>query len=377
MIKVLLRRGEEKNLAKGYPWVFLNQVTSESVLVTEAPGSLVELGDYRGKYIACGYLDNDSKICLRLFSRKLERLDEEFFRKAIRTLLHKRSKIYSEPYYRLINSEGDDLPGLVIDRFGDYFSCQFNNSGILAHRNAVLAVMNEIFSPIGMVIRAHKTLEIVGSVPEVIQVVENGLKFSADLISGQKTGWYYDQRENRERIADVASGRRVLDIFCYSGGFGIYAAAAGASALTFIDSSRQAIALVANNLKLNLITTPVSLITADVFEALDELARAGKQFDLIILDPPPFIKNRKHKTAGIKGYEKLLKQVLPLLAPHAQIFYASCSHHMHMHDLTKMIAVICKDIPYTIIGKYGHPQDHPTHPHLPASRYLNAVLVEV
>ncbi len=377
MIKILLKRGEEKNIQKGYPWVFANQVASESILVTEAPGSLVELGDYRGKYLANGYLDNDSKICLRLFNRKVGRLDKESFKKAIESCLHKRSKNFTEPFYRLINAEGDDLPGLVIDRFGDYFSCQFNNAGILAHREPILAALTEVFLPRGIVVRADKTLEIIGNVPEAITIAENELKFSADLISGQKTGWYYDQRENRTRIAELAQGRRILDVFCYSGGFGISAAAAGASALTFIDSSSQAMELVAKNLKLNGVSAPVSLIAAEVFAALDQLTQAGDKFDIIVLDPPPFIKSRHNKAAGIKGYEKLLKHTLPLLAPHAHILYATCSHHMQMHDLCKVIATTFKNTPHTIIGKYGHAKDHPTHPHLPESRYLNAVLVEV
>lgn len=377
MIKILLKRGEEKNIQKGYPWVFADQVASESILVTEAPGSLVELGDYRGKYLASGYLDADSKICLRLFNRKVERLDIEFFKKAIESCLHKRSKIYNESFYRLVNAEGDDLPGLIIDRFGDYLSCQFNNAGILAHRKTILKALAEVFSPKGIVARVNKTLEIIGNVPDTIQVVENGLKFSADLISGQKTGWYYDQRENRSRIAELAQGRSILDVFCYSGGFGVYAAAAGASALTLIDSSSQAMELVAKNLKLNGIKAPASLIAEDVFAALDQLTQTGEKFDIIVLDPPPFIKNRQNKAAGIKGYEKLLKHTLPLLAPHAHILYATCSHHMQMHDLCKVIATTFKNTSHTIIGKYGHAKDHPTHPHLPESRYLNAVLVEV
>jgi len=288
--------------------------------------------------------------------------------------------------YRLVYGDSDGIPGLVVDRFGAYLVMQFHNAGIEQHESAVIEALRRVLNPAGILLRADsrsrreqglvERVEVVfGEVPEVVNLQENGVAFAAPVLQGQKTGWFYDHRMARARLRDYAPGQRVLDVYSYIGGWGIQAAASGASAVLCVDSSATALAGVAANARLNGLEDRVAVRQGQAAEVLQALRREGQQFDLVIVDPPAFIQRRKDIKKGIKAYQRINELGLALLSPGGVLVSASCSMHLSRADLVLAVqgAARRSGCELRVLEQGGQGPDHPVHPLIPETDYLKSV----
>ncbi|HSS12504.1 MAG TPA: class I SAM-dependent rRNA methyltransferase, partial [Rhizomicrobium sp.] len=287
------------------------------------------------------------------------------------------------PFYRLLHAEGDGVPGLVIDRFGDTLTVQIGTAGMEKQLDNILRALDSVLAPMTVILRADapsRALEGLDSYVKTVKgeghriaVEENGARYIADLREGQKTGWYFDQRDNRAFIAPLAKGKSVLDAYSYTGGFGILAAKAGAREVVCLDSSAPALALAEESARANGVTiTPVK---ADVFEELERLIAAGERFDIVLADPPPFVKSKKDLEPGAKAYRKLARLAAGVTAPGGLLMLASCSHNIPTDRFAAECAqgLLRTGRRAALIRQSGAGPDHPVHPLLPESAYLKAV----
>jgi 23S rRNA (cytosine1962-C5)-methyltransferase len=388
-----LKKDEDRRIRAGHLWVFSNEIdVRETPLVELEPGQPVEVQDFRGSFLGTGYANPRSLITARLLSRKREEaLGPEILTNRLARALSLREHLYpTEPYYRMCFGEGDGLPGLVVDRYGDVLVVQATTAGIERVIDDVVAALVELVSPEGILLRADspaRELEGIeryvrtayGDVPETTEIVENGSRFRVPLQKGQKTGWFYDHRSNRARLAHYATRRRVLDVFSYAGGWGVQAAVSGAAEAVFVDSSTAALQLVEVNAELNGISARVDTIEGDAFEVLDSLRQNGNHFDVIVLDPPAFIKRRKDLKQGEQAYRKLNRSALELLTEGGILASASCSFHLSREMLLRSILWAAERTGREIqVVEEGHQApDHPFHPAIPETNYLKAFFVRV
>ncbi|HWD49434.1 MAG TPA: class I SAM-dependent methyltransferase, partial [Rhizomicrobium sp.] len=303
----------------------------------------------------------------------------------LRRALKLREAIYDAPFYRLVHAEGDGLPGLVIDRFGDVCSLQVTTAGMEHLTPALLEALDAVIAPKVVVLRndtpsrAFEGLEnhvrvAKGELPARISVEENGAHYVADLAEGQKAGWYYDQRDNRAFMAKLANGERFLDAYSYAGGFGIAAAKAGAKSVTLIDSSQGALALAEEAAKANDVT--IKTVKADVFDELERIAARAETFDIVIADPPPFVKSKKDLESGARAYRKLARMAALVTAPGGYLLLASCSHNIPQERFALECAagIVRTGRASALIHQSGAGADHPVHPMLPETAYLKALV---
>lgn len=388
---IKLKKHQDIRVNSGHPWVYSNEIENDPKLAKITPGGLVKVFSNHGKYIGTGYYNHHSLIALRILSRKEDEvIDEHFFIKKIKSAISLRSQFFGLNFYRLIHSEADGLPGLVIDQFDNLLVCQISTAGMELLTEVMLAALEKLFPNTTIVLRndtpsrRFENLDNYVKVPlgEVASsntLVENNLKFYFDPLAGQKTGWFYDQRENRQFIANLVSSFNgdcnVLDCYCYSGGFGINAKRAGASSVTFVDSSGDAISQVKSNLELNSLEQNCQYLPGEVFEKLTDLLANGKKYQLVILDPPAFVKSKKDFFVGLKGYEKLTKMASNLVVEGGYLFLASCSHNIALADLIRASAsgISKAEKSAKLIRSFGAGIDHPLHPFLPESEYLKSL----
>ena len=291
--------------------------------------------------------------------------------------------LYPRPFYRLLHAEGDGVPGLVIDRFGDTLTVQIGTAGMEKQLPAILAALDQVLAPATVILRADapsRALEGLDSYVKMakgeghrIAVEENGARYIADLREGQKTGWYYDQRDNRAFIAPLAKGKTVLDAYSYTGGFGILAAKAGAKEVVCLDSSAPALALAEESARANGVT--IKPVKADVFEELERLAAAGERFDIVLADPPPFVKSQKGSGAGRQGLSQAGAAGGRGHRAGRLLMLASCSHNIPAERFAAECAqgLLRSGRRAALIRQSGAGPDHPVHPLLPESAYLKAV----
>jgi 23S rRNA (cytosine1962-C5)-methyltransferase len=303
--------------------------------------------------------------------------------------LRARERLYGQPFYRLIHAEADGLPGVVVDRFGDVLTIEINTAGIDRLEADFLTACDAVLHPRAIVLRndsASRGIErialghrVVGDLDGPIELVENGARFVADPVGGQKTGWFFDQRENRHTVAALASGARVLDLYCFTGGFGIQAACAGASAVVAIDGSEPALTLARQAAQRNDVASRCHFERADAFEKLASLAAASERFDIVIADPPTFAKSRKDVGPALRGYRKLARMAATLVAPGGFLFIASCSHNVEVESFADSVRRGLHDAGRAgrILLSSGAAPDHPVHPFLPESAYLKAQLLSL
>ncbi len=387
-----LKRGEEKRLKAGHLWVFSNEVdTAQSPMKDLQPGQLVEIQDHHGKALGTGYANPHSLICARLVSRDTRyRLSESLLVHRLNLALSLRERFYATPHYRLIHGDGDGLSGLVVDRFGDTCVVQLTTAGMEAMREEIVTAVQRVVAPRHILLRNDapiRELEGLGAYvewvgpegPAELEILENGGSFRAPAVGGQKTGWYYDHRANRARLGPYVKGRRVLDCFSYVGAWGVQAALAGAEAVTCIDSSADAVAAVEANAALNGVGARVQATMADVFEALKSLREQREKFDVVILDPPAFVKRKKDLKSGLAGYQRLNRLAMQLLETDGMLVSASCSSHVGEADLIRQILAGARhlDRTFQIVETGQQAPDHPIHPALPETRYLKAVFGRV
>jgi 23S rRNA (cytosine1962-C5)-methyltransferase len=295
-----------------------------------------------------------------------------------------RQFLYAEPFYRLVYGDSDFLPGVVVDRFGDYLSVQISSAGMEYARDALVDALQMTLEPRGILLRndhGARQLESlpeyqhsIGQVPEQFSVKENGTEFTVAARAGQKTGWFYDHRENRQRLQRYCRERSVLDVFSYVGGWGIQAAVAGAREVICVDASAAALELAGVNAGRNACDDRVSGIQGKAIDVLKLLVDEGRKFDIVVLDPPAFIKRRKDQKAGAAAYRHINELALRLLAPGGLLVSASCSMHLAADALTDIVRGAAQHIDRDLQLLYsgGQSPDHPVHPSIPETRYLKA-----
>jgi 23S rRNA (cytosine1962-C5)-methyltransferase len=391
-VELWLRKGAERRLRGGHCWIYSNEIDSgRSPLAGFSAGDLVSVLSSSGECLGSAFMEPQSLICARLFSRRGEAaLDATFFRQKIESALALRQRYFDQPFYRLIYGDSDGLSAVVIDRFGDYLVVQLNTAGIELYQEALLQALVDCLKPAGILLRLdsrarrdqglHEQVEVVhGVVPDTVPLLENGVKFEAPLKSGQKTGWFYDHRSNRARLQTLCRDRSVLDVYSYIGGWGIQAAAAGASNVCCVDSSEPALARVAHNAALNGVQDRVSTLAGRADQVMRELADGGERYDIVILDPPAFIPRRRDLGKGRKAYRRINELALGLLKPAGLLVSASCSMHMSEADLLEMMAAAGQRsghrLQVTELGGQG--PDHPIHPAIAETRYLKAAFAMV
>ncbi|HUH86255.1 MAG TPA: class I SAM-dependent methyltransferase, partial [Stellaceae bacterium] len=310
---IMLQRGHHKRAEAGHPWVYSNEVTMDPAAKALPPGTLVSLKNAGGDPLGVATFNPHTLVSARILDRNLkQRIDRAFFIARLESALTLRRRLYDEPYYRLIHAEADGLPGIVIDRYGEALVVQLNTAGAALLEEPLLAAAEAALAPHLVVLRndsAGRALE--GLEPEFrivkgesdgpIELVENGARFLVDLRQGQKTGWFFDQRDNRRFVAQLAAGARVLDLYCYGGGFAVQAARAGAAAVLALDRSEPALALAAQSAALNDVGERCRFQRAEAFEELQRLSDASERFDLVIADPPAFVRSKKDLGPGLRG----------------------------------------------------------------------------
>ncbi len=394
--KLLIKFRSEIRIVHGSPWIFSNEIENFSEVKKLEKGTLVEVVIKKDQSFGVAYFNPHSLIAARILSYNSgQKIDENFFIEKISSALKLREKFFTKPFYRLVHSEGDFLPGLIIDRFGDVFSCQISTAGMEKLTPEIVAALEKIFPTAKVILRNDvdarkleglelyvKTLH--DEIADEIEIEENGVKFLIDVKQGQKTGWFFDQRKNRDFIGSISKNCDVLDAFCYLGGFGLNALNNGAKSVTFIDSSKEA----CNALECNEMfrfaqhdnsNKKVEIINDKVFETLENLEKQQRVFDVVLLDPPAFIKSKKDLFAGLKGYEKLIKLSVNLVKKGGILMLTSCSHHASINDRVAAAndGFRKSNRPARLIRTFGADIDHPVHPSLKENEYLKSITFEL
>jgi 23S rRNA (cytosine1962-C5)-methyltransferase len=386
-----LRRREERRLKAGHLWVFSNEVDTRATPLKDCePGEDVTLLSSSGRFLGYGYVNPASLISVRLLSRRRQELpDASWLARRIHEALALRSRWLGEARYcRLVHSEGDLLPGLVVDRYGELLVAQITTAGMERRREAIAELLQGIDGvtallwandvPVRTLEGLERSTEVAfGEVPDTVMVQEGDARFEVAPVAGQKTGWYYDQRENRRRLSRYAPDARVLDVFSYVGAWGVSAALAGARAVTCIDSSAPALAAASANAERNGVA--LEAIVGDAAETLKALAHQQRRFDVIVIDPPALIPRRKDKQAGTRAYWQLNELAMRLLADDAILVSCSCSHHLDEQELTHIVAGCARHQhrQLQVLERGEQSPDHPVHPSIPETRYLKAVFCRV
>ncbi len=386
--RIILRKGCERRLIQGHDWVFSNEVeppaVGEPAIVA---GDLVHICDRRGKFLASAYYNPHTLIAARVVSRRpLANLDAEWIRSRLQRALALRETLFSQPYYRWVHGEGDYLPGLVIDRFGDCVSAVISTAGMEQRRPAVIDALQTFPGVRGIVIQTDSAFaaleqiparepEIVGEVPDQVIIPEGELAFETSLATGQKTGWYFDQTANRQRFRKYLNGGPVLDLFCYAGAWGITAARLGARRVVCGDASAAALALAERNAQRN--DVRIETIGNDAFDILRQL-QSGPTFQTIVLDPPALIKRKKDFESGLQAYYQLNRLAARILSPDGMLISCSCSHHLPTATLVEIVHHAAKSVERrAVLAEIGQQSpDHPQQPAIPETAYLKAVFCQ-
>jgi 23S rRNA (cytosine1962-C5)-methyltransferase len=392
--QVILKKGRAKPALHRHPWIFSGAVAR--IVGDPADGDLVEVHDAGGNFLAHGLLNRRSQIVVRLLNWERDRLpDATFWHRRLERAMAGRATLAAEPAtnaYRLVHAEADGLPGLIVDRYGDYLVVQFLILGMARRKEEIADLLMELATPCGIWERSDATVVAKEGLspatgllrgvlpPERLEVLENGHCFLVDLSGGQKTGFYLDQRVNRQRVSVCCPGQTVLDVFCYSGGFAAYAATAGAGPLTLLDSSADALALAAENLRLNgrNISDDEFLLT-DAFDQLRRLRAKGRTFDTIILDPPKFAHSQADIPRAVRGYKDINLLALQLLRSGGILVTFSCSGLVSADLFQKIVfgAAIDAGRDVQILERLSQGPDHPILLTFPESEYLKGLICRV
>jgi 23S rRNA (cytosine1962-C5)-methyltransferase len=390
--ELFLKKNEDKRLRLGHLWIFSNEIdTSRSPLEQFAPGDLVQVKTIDNKIMGTAYINPHSLVCARLLSRKGNlKCGANFFKERLITALALREKLFETPYYRLIYGESDGLPGLVIDRFGSVLSVQITTVGMELLKEFLIAALCELLTPSAIVLKndnSQRQLEGLGSesyvafgeLPDILIIEENGAKFKVDIMAGQKTGWFYDHRASRSLTRKLAKNQRVLDLFSYTGAWGIPVALGGASEVTCVDASEGALSLASENAKLNGIANKISFVRSDAFDFLKQARQDAQLYDIIVLDPPALIKRKKDFKQGYEAYRRLNQLALQVLSKNGILISASCSFHLSNENLREILRSTGRHIDrhLTFFSYGGQDGDHPIDPAIPETAYLKTFFCTV
>jgi 23S rRNA (cytosine1962-C5)-methyltransferase len=385
-----LKRHEDKRVAAGHLWIFSNEVdTAATPLVGFPPGGVAVVRSDRDRFLGYAYVNPRSLIAARILSRHAAYPPGPgLLVHRLRVALALRERLYASPYYRLVHGESDGLPGLVVDRYGATLVIQIGTAGMEVQKDAIVAALEKVVKPAVIVLKndsgARDLEELAryveaarGALPAEVEILADGCSFTAPLSTGQKTGWFYDQTANRRQFLELAKGAgRVLDLFSYVGAWGVHAARAGAE-VTCVDSSAPALEAATRNATRNGVTLRVH--KADAFEALEELHAARETFDLVIVDPPAFIKRRKDAGKGEAAYKRLNQLAMQVLPRDGLLVSCSCSYHLEPEALLEAIQKAGRHLGrfVQVLACGGQSPDHPVHPAIPETRYLKAFLCRV
>lgn len=394
--RLTLRPKRDKRVRTGHPWIFSNEL--EPGFADLPAGDAVEVYDAKGAFIGRGLVSPNALIAVRLYSRgRKEDLDDVWFYvgRIQQALSYRQVRWPNRTAMRLINAEGDFLPGLVVDRFDDQLVAQLTTVGMDRRRDLLQEALTKVVAPAGAVLRNDSRVREIeglpletgvwfGDVPAEVEIEEPGhagttVKFSVPLEGGQKTGHFFDQAENRAAAAAWCKGRTVLDTYCNTGGFGLHALAGGASKVTFIDKSEHTADRVSQNLELNGWTKKGEVVCAEATEMLEQLVQRGRRFGAVVLDPPAFAKTRKIAGKALRGYTRINALGMTLCEPGGFLFTSSCSYHVQEDRFVQAVheAAQLAGVHLRLVRRGEQGADHPMLPEVPESRYLKSYAFQV
>jgi 23S rRNA (cytosine1962-C5)-methyltransferase len=387
-----LRKNEDRRLRAGHCWVFSNEVDTQATPLTGfESGEPVVVEDAKGHVLGTGYVNPHALICARLVSRDPRHvLDRSLITHRLNVALSLRERLFPNRFYRVAFSDSDALPGLIVDRYEDVLVAQLTTAGMERIKSEVVAALEKTFRPRAILLRNDSPIRalegltrysetVLGDVPDRVAVEELGVRFDVPLVTGQKTGWFYDQRDNRARLRRYAKGARVLDVFSYVGGFGLQAAAAGARSVLCVDSARSAVDNVRHNAEANGFGHCVRAEHDDAFEVLRRLRAERERFDVVILDPPALIKRKKDVKAGTDAYRRLNQMAMQVLGKDGILLSCSCSYHLARDTLRDVLLRASRHLDrFLELIEEGHQAaDHPIHPAIPETAYLKAFVARL
>jgi 23S rRNA (cytosine1962-C5)-methyltransferase len=387
--RIILKKGREKPLSRGHPWIFSGAVGKEEGEISA--GDLGEVYSHDGTFLGVGHLNPGSQIVFRLLSRERSEDPGGLLRERIARAVAWRERSFrgKTNAYRLVNGEGDFLPGLILDRYGEVHVLQLLTAGMDRWRDLLVGVLLETFRPPVIYERSDATIRREEGLPErrgllhgdgipnLLEIEEYGARFLIDAGKGQKTGFYLDQRENRRSLREVAEGKKVLDCFSYSGAFSIHGGLGKARELTLVESSAEALSMAEEHFRLNhLEALPHQMVRGDAFDIMRSL-EAG--YDIIVLDPPPFAKKKGQVIRASRGYKDLNLQAFRLLKEEGLLLTFSCSHHVSVDLFQKIVFAAAVDAGKNVqvLNRLGHPVDHPFDLNHPEGEYLKGLLCRV
>ncbi len=390
--RIVLKPRADRRLRRGHRWLYSNEIdSSQSDLASLEPGQAALVYDARDKLLGSAFIDRRALLCGRLYSRKAELFDEALIARRLREALAWRERCYPVPCYRMVYGDADGFPGLVVDRYGDYLVLQASAAGVQALVPQIVDALQALVAPRGIVVRSEpdETLtsgkaqdrqqHLVGEVPARVALTENGVDFVAPLLEGQKTGWFYDHRESRGKLAAWAGDAKVLDVFSYVGGWGLQLLAAGANALCAIDSSAAALDCLLDQPVAQARGRQLRTMNAPAIEAMKTLIADGERFDIVVLDPPAFIKRQRDQEKGEQAYHRINQLAVRLLAPQGLLVSASCSMHLSAGKLSSIVATAAHKADRSVATVYrgGLGFDHPILPAIPETDYLKALFARI
>ncbi|WP_207460375.1 class I SAM-dependent rRNA methyltransferase [Azospirillum sp. SYSU D00513] len=386
-----LQAGRQKRVVNGHPWVYSNEVQMDAAAKALPAGSPVRLLEPSGKPVGIFTFNPHTLVAARLLSTDPAAvIDGAFLERRLRAATELRDRLFGRPFYRLVHAEADGLPGLILDRFGDVVTVQANSAFIDQRMDLLLEALDRVLAPRAVILRndsnqrgleglAEENRLAKGELDGPIRLEENGSVFFADPLGGQKTGWFYDQRDNRAFIAGLAKGARVIDFYSYNGGFAVQCALAGAESVVAVDRSQAALDNAARAAEANGVAARFEARRADAFEEMERLGAAEERFGVVIADPPAFVKSKKDLAAGSRAYRKMTRLAARITAPGGYLLCASCSHNVDPPAFAEQVARGLTDAGRTgrILRSAGAAPDHPVHPHLPESAYLKAIVMQL
>jgi len=391
-MKLYLKANEDKRIRAGHLWIFSNEVDNHrSPLKDFQAGQIAQLYSHSHRCLGVAYVNPNSLICARLLdSDPSQNIDIDFFLTRLSDALSLRQSQYANPYYRLAFSEADYLPGLVVDRYNDCLVVQINSYGMEVHRTLIVEALNQLLNPQSIILKNDSSIReleglpryvetVKGNAPNPLVVKESALTYSCDLLEGQKTGWFYDHRDNRELLAHYVKDARVLDVYSYVGAWSLQALHYGAATATAVDSSAKALEYVQINAEANGLAGKIDCLHGDALEQLRELHRQKRAFDVIVLDPPAFIKRKKDAKKGLDAYQQINSMAMRLLPRGGFLISASCSYHLSETQLKDVILRAAKQQSRRLqfIQQGFQSRDHPWHPAITETRYLKCYVCRV
>lgn len=386
---IKIKKGRERRIKGGHLWVFSNEIADSPKRYKG--GEIVDIYSYRNEFLGRGYINPKSLISIRILTREKEEIDADFFHKRILKAWSYRKQIYPDANsYRVVFGESDFLAGLIVDKYESYLAVQTLSLGMDVRMDTIVEVLEGIFKPDGIVERNDvpvRKLEglkerrgvIEGNIERNIVIEDGGLKFEADILNGQKTGFFFDQKENRRAARRyIKHGSRILDCFCYSGAWAIFAAGSGAGEITGLDSSNDAIKLSERNAEINGFSRICRFKKTDVFDELRRLVSAGEQYDAIVLDPPAFVKSTGRVREALKGYKEINLQAMKLLKEGGTLITCSCSYHIDRESFRDMLVQSASDagMNFRLMEFRGQAFDHPVLLSMKETEYLKCAILQ-